>query len=563
MVCSTTHTLPCDEPGYATAECIVHSPVTNLNDFNKTGRDYNLEIPVYRYFEEQAEKKPLQPAVLLEGREMSYSDLNRSANALAHYLFEQGVHSNDVVAVVMDRSFDMVISLTGILKCGGAYLPVDPSLPVERIEYMLGNAGVKTVLVHKEFYLLLPESDLRCIRYDQENDLIGSGFSSDNFSHTPAKEDLAYVMYTSGSTGKPKACMLPHQALCNRLLWMQELYPLKDEDRVLQKTPFSFDVSVWEFFWPLMTGASIVMAKPKGHKSPKYIAETIIEYKVTVCHFVPAMFNVFLREPRAVLCKSLRYVFASGEPLPYGLVHIFLDHFNCRLINLYGPTEATIDVTYWECEKSRDKKVFIGKPISNTCICILGPDLQPVEVGQKGEIYIGGVGVAYGYMNNTQLTAQRFVPNPFHHMRFPVLYKTGDGGRYSSNGNIEYLGRLDYQVKLRGLRIELGEIESVLMEIPPIKEAIVALQDVNSNSPRLVAYITADSEITTLEIKRYLSRKLPEYSVPQFYVYLEAFPVSAHGKLDRNALPWPVSTPTSYGLPFSGYLSARNSLECD
>jgi amino acid adenylation domain-containing protein len=544
MLCSPHHTLALDETNRNIAGYSNHTLNGGSAGFNDTFKDFKLDIAIYRYFEDHAKNKPFHPAVLFEGSKMSYENLNNSANSLAAFLVARGVHANDVVAVIMDRSFEMVISLLGILKCGGAYLPIDPSLPAERIHYMLENAGVKIALTHKDFYLLADQININIVKYDIMREGIENDFPVENLAATPGKENLAYVIYTSGSTGKPKACMLPHQALSNRLLWMQDRYPLTADDRVLQKTPFSFDVSVWEFFWPLMAGATLVMAKPKGHKSPKYIIEIINRFDITICHFVPSMFNIFLSEPCSISCKSLRFVFTSGEALKYCLVQHFLNHFDCRLINLYGPTEAAIDVTYWECEKRKDERVFIGKPIANTSILILDEKLQAVARGETGEIYIGGIGLALGYLNNPDLTAQRFIPNPIRQVQFPILYKTGDLGKLNADGNIEYLGRLDYQVKLRGLRIELGEIESLLMEMAGIREAVVVLQELTKNSPRLVAYLIAEPGITSTEIKHYLGRKLPEYSIPQFIVFMKHLPISAHGKLDRNALPWPAGNNT-------------------
>jgi amino acid adenylation domain-containing protein len=558
MLCSPHHTLPLDEINRNIA-CYSNYNIHGTSaELNETFKDYNLDVPIYRYFEEQARNKPFHPAVLFEGAKMSYQNLNNSANSLAAFLCAQGVHSNDVIAVIMDRSFEMVISLLGILKCGGAYLPVDPSLPIERIHYMLENAGVNIVLTHKNFYLLLDQISINIIKYDILKQEIENNFPAENLVPTPDKKNLAYVIYTSGSTGKPKACMLPHQALSNRLLWMQDRYPITADDRVLQKTPFSFDVSVWEFFWPLMAGATLVMAKPKGHKSPKYIIGIINRFNVTVCHFVPSMFNIFLSEPCSISCKSLRFVFTSGESLKYCLIQHFLNHFDCRLINLYGPTEAAIDVTYWECEKRKDEKVFIGKPIANTSILILDEQLRTVPRGEIGEIYIGGIGLAFGYLNNPKLTEQRFIPNPTTQVQSPILYKTGDLGKLNTDGNIEYHGRLDYQVKLRGLRIELGEIESLLMEMAGIKEAVVVVQELTNSNPRLVAYINAAPGIVSNEIKNYLARKLPEYSIPQFIVFMKALPISAHGKLDRNALPWPVGNNTSGYEPLSTSILEHN-----
>jgi acyl-CoA synthetase (AMP-forming)/AMP-acid ligase II len=323
---------------------------------------------------------------------------------------------------------------------------------------------------------------------------------------------------------------------------MQDAYQLTSSDLVLQKTPFSFDVSVWEFFWPLMFGACLVVARPEGHKDNDYLIQIIIDRQITTIHFVPSMLQLFLESNNVDRCVSLRNVICSGEVLPVDLKDRFLSKLNARLHNLYGPTEAAVDVTYYECQReSKLRTVPIGRPIANTRIYILDRSMQPVPIGVVGELHIGGVQVARGYLNRPELTAERFIPDPFSEDPEARLYKTGDLARYLPDGNIEYLGRMDYQIKIRGLRIELDEIESVLSEHPAVREAVVLVREDVPGDKRLVAYIVQgkDSPISITELRSFLEKKLPEYMLPAGYVELEALPLTPNGKVDRRALPAP------------------------
>jgi acyl-coenzyme A synthetase/AMP-(fatty) acid ligase/aryl carrier-like protein len=338
------------------------------------------------------------------------------------------------------------------------------------------------------------------------------------------------VIYTSGSTGQPKGVINDHAGVVNRLLWMQDAYGLKPHDRVLQKTPFSFDVSVWEFFWPLFTGARLVMARPGGHKDPLYLCEVIAAEQITTLHFVPSMLDVFLAHGDVRQAAGLVRVMCSGEALPGSLVRRFKQQLpGIGLYNLYGPTEAAVDVTAWNCARPEvADNTPIGKPIANTRMYVLDAQLQPVPLGVVGELFIGGVQVARGYLNRPELTAERFLKDPFSSGR---MYRTGDLGRFLPDGNIEYLGRNDDQVKIRGLRIELGEIQARLLEHPQVHEAAVVARD-----ERLVAYYTGTR---VGDLREHLLRHLPEFMVPALFVHLDALPLSPNGKLDRKALPAP------------------------
>lgn len=363
----------------------------------------------------------------------------------------------------------------------------------------------------------------------------------DNLNPDVKSDNLAYVIYTSGSTGQPKGVMNTHQGLHNRLLWMQQSYQLTSSDRVVQKTPFSFDVSVWEFFWPLLTGARIVLAVPEGHKDTTYLVNLISQQQITTIHFVPSMLQVFLQEPNLGNCSCLKRVFCSGEALPSELIQRFFSKLECELHNLYGPTEAAIDVTFWQCQPQENLQIVpIGQPISNIQIYILDRHLQPVPIGIPGELHIGGDGLARGYLNRPELTQEKFIQNPFFDGKSERLYKTGDLARYLTDGNIEYLGRIDHQVKIRGFRIELGEIEVVINSYPQIQQAVViARKDIPGNKSLVACVVPSDRTLITSQLREFLRQKLPEYMVPSAFVILDTLPLTHNGKIDRPALPIP------------------------
>jgi acyl-coenzyme A synthetase/AMP-(fatty) acid ligase/aryl carrier-like protein len=333
-----------------------------------------------------------------------------------------------------------------------------------------------------------------------------------------------------------------HRGICNRLLWMQDAYKLTPADRVLQKTTFSFDVSVWEFFWPLMFGAALVVAEPGGHRDTGYLVKTIVDEKITTMHFVPSMLQVFLEDKDVRACKSIKRVICSGEALPYDLQERFFELLNAELHNLYGPTEAAVDVTYWACQPGSSlKTVPIGRPIANTQTYILDRYMHPVPIGVSGELHLGGVQIARGYLNRPELTAEKFLPDPFSREPGARLYKTGDLCRYFPDGNIEYLGRNDFQVKIRGQRIEIGEIEAVLSLFPAVREVTVLAREDVAGDKRLVAYIVSrqQANLDLEELRNFARDKLPSYMVPSTIVRMETFPLTSSGKVDRRSLPVP------------------------
>ncbi|MBW4563378.1 MAG: amino acid adenylation domain-containing protein [Mojavia pulchra JT2-VF2] len=484
-----------------------------LQAWNDTQADYPLNVCLHQLFAQQVERSPDAVAVIFDGLEgvkptLTYHELNQRANQLAHHLKAQGVGSEVLVGICMERSLEMVVGLLGILKAGGAYVPFDPGYPKERLAFMLEDAQVPILLTQSQLVVSLPPHQAQVICLDTDWSIIAQCSEENPHSEVNA-ENLAYVIYTSGSTGKPKGAMNTHRGICNRLLWMQEAYQLIESDRVLQKTPFSFDVSVWEFFWPLITGARLVIAQPGGHQDSSYLVKVITQQQITTLHFVPSMLQVFLEEPQVTTCNCIKRIICSGEALPVSLQARYFAVLNAELHNLYGPTEAAIDVTAWKCQRDSNlSTVPIGRPISNTQIYLLDSHLQPVPVGVPGELYIGGVGVGRGYLNRPELTAKKFIlkshsATPVASTRVPRathwllstqhsqerLYKTGDLARYLPDGSIEYLGRLDHQVKLRGFRIELGEIEAVLSQHPDVREAVVVVQEDVASDKRLVAYV--------------------------------------------------------------------------
>lgn len=520
-----------------------------LDSWNDTARPYDLGTPLHAHIERQARRTPDATALVFEDRALTYAELDSAAGRLARRIRravgDDRRAAGATVAVHMERSLELVVSLLAVLKAGGAYLPLDPATPAERMAFMLSDAGTRLVLTTGS-----PDDipggvpALRVAAAEEAEPEPEDAEPEDGEPEAVVEPGrLAYLIYTSGSTGTPKCVMLTHRGICNRLLWMQETYGLTAADTVLQKTPFTFDVSVWEFFWPLMTGARLVLARPGGHRDPGYLAEVIRRETVTTVHFVPSMLRIFLSDPAASRCGSLRRVIASGEALVPDLVQRFFEVFPppaVELHNLYGPTEASVDVSAWPCRpEDATGSVPIGRPVANTTLDVLDDRLAPLPPGIAGELHIGGVQLAAGYRGRDELTARRFVSDP----RRPGgrLYRTGDLVRQRADGALEFIGRADGQVKLRGYRVELGEIETRLAAHPSVRAAAVRLAE-----DRLVAYVVpaAGGEPPgPPELRAFLERTLPDYMVPSAFVPLAALPVTANGKLDRAALP--ASAPAS------------------
>ena len=542
-----------------------------LHAFNPRAQAYPRESLIHTHIEAQVAQRPEAVALVCEHQLLSYAQLNAQANRLAHRLLALGVQPDQRVALCVERGVAMVVGLLGILKAGAAYVPLDPSHPPERLAGMLADCLPQAVLVQAATRACVPQDAVPVLDLDAPDT---QAWSSANPHVAMTPQQLAYVIYTSGSTGRPKGVMNAHQGVMNRLHWAQQQFGLTPQDRVLQKTPYGFDVSVWEFFWPLMSGARLVLAKPGGHQDPAYLAELIQSQGITLLHFVPSMLQVFLQQAPLACCRGLRHVLCSGEALPGALQNQFLSQLpHVALHNLYGPTEAAVDVSYWPCTQA-SATVPIGRPIAHAPLYILDRHLQPVPVGVIGELHIGGVQVARGYLHRPGLTAERFVADPFG-APGERLYKTGDLCRWRPDGSIEYLGRNDFQVKLRGLRIELGEIEARLLAQEGVREAVVVARADATGDTHLVAYLSPDPRhapvlhrllqmqspdplpalhelpdgapsFHRLDIRGWnerlrtgLSAVLPDYMVPARLVWLEALPLNANGKLDRAALPAP------------------------
>ncbi|HBK47268.1 MAG TPA: non-ribosomal peptide synthetase, partial [Xanthomonadaceae bacterium] len=507
-----------------------------LRQWQGERRDYDLGLTLADRLEQTRYACAHAPAVIAETVTLDYARLHAQADLWAGRLRELGAGPGVFVGVFMHRSAELVVALLAIIKAGAAYVPLDPDYPAARLEGMARDAGVALLVTHVGLQEDAPSCDARTVVLGLGEDASGTR----PFACPARANDPAYMIYTSGSTGAPKGVMVPHRGICNRLLWMQEYFGLAGHDRVLQKTPHGFDVSVWEFFWPLMVGAGLVIARPGGHRDPRYLVDVIRRHGVSVLHFVPSMLQVFVEES-GVESLDLRHVICSGEALPAATVKRFRQRSRAALHNLYGPTEASVDVSYWTCPERWDgRAVPIGRPVANTRLYVMDAAGQPMPPGCPGELWIGGVQVALGYHGRAALTAERFVPDPFDPDPQARLYRTGDLVRYDAHGELLFLGRLDHQVKIRGQRIELGEIEAALALHPAVREAVVVAH--GDASPRLAAYLVARAGVAVpaeQTLRASLARTLPEAMVPASLQWLPAMPLGPNGKLDRKALPGP------------------------
>jgi nocardicin nonribosomal peptide synthetase NocB len=488
----------------------------------------------------RAREAPDHPAVVDSDGVTSYAELEAESNALAHELIAAGVRPDTLVAVMVPPSASRLIAILGVHKAGGAYVPLDAAYPVQRLRFILEDTAAPVLIAQALGGLDTAGLPLTVL---DASPAARKRWRSTRPSGPPRLAErprAAYVIYTSGSTGRPKGVALPHTGLVNRIDWMRRELGVEPSDRILHKTPFGFDVSVWELFLPLASGATEVIAPQGAQRDAEALAELIARERVTIAHFVPSLLEAFVELARP--CPSLRAVVASGEALPRALERRFHEAYPCDLYNFYGPTEATIDVTFWRCERDSTRAhVPIGRPIANTQIYVLDDELRLLPAGAVGELCIGGVGVGLGYLNQPDLTSERFVPDPFRPGPSARLYRTGDLARFAADGTLEFLGRKDHQVKLRGFRIELGEVESVLLEHPAVRQAAVVLR-ADAGSRRLVAYVTWKDAPEPAEdaLLRFLASRLPDYMVPSAIVSLAAFPLTPSGKIDRAALPAPL-----------------------
>ncbi|MFL8988772.1 non-ribosomal peptide synthetase [Pseudomonas sp. QLc11A] len=491
--------------------------------------------------DEQARRTPQRTALLWDGGQLDFAGLHTQANRLAHYLRDKGVGPDVCVAIACERSPQLLIGLLAIIKAGGAYVPLDPDYPAERLSYMLSDSGVELLLTQTCLLDRLPASQgVSVIAMDTLH--LDSWPSQAPGLHLQG-DNLAYVIYTSGSTGQPKGVGNTHAALAERLQWMQQTYQLNETDVLMQKAPISFDVSVWECFWPLITGSRLLLAGPGEHRDPHRIAQLVQAYGVTTLHFVPPLLSLFIDEPLSAQCTSLRRVFSGGEALPAELRNRVLAQLPAvQLHNRYGPTETAINVTHWQCSSADGERSPIGRPLGNVICRVLDSELNPVPAGVPGELCISGSGLARGYLGRPGLTAERFVVDPLgeHGAR---LYRTGDRARWAGDGVIEYLGRLDQQVKLRGFRVEPQEIEARLLAQEGVAQAVVLVRETAAGGQLVGYFTTTDTsesiDAQTTRLKAALTAQLPEYMVPAQLMRLDQMPLGPSGKLDRRALPEP------------------------
>jgi amino acid adenylation domain-containing protein len=512
-----------------------------LVEWNATSTDYPRDKCIHELFEVQAERTPDTEAVIFGEQRLTYGELNKRANQLAHYLIKQGIGAEVFVGICVEQSFEMIMGILAILKAGGAYVPLDPEYPKERLTFMLEDTGIQVILTQQSMRDVLPEysgmimcldSDLRVLEVESKENPISGATSN----------DLAYVMYTSGSTGRPKGVSVSHQAV-SRLIVNTNYIKLERSDIVAQASTFSFDASTFEIWGALLNGARLALVPKDVILSPEDFASEISERKISVLFLTTAMFNQIAREvPDAF--SLLRYLLFGGEVVDTTSVRTVVEAGPPQnLLHVYGPTESTTFTSWYQVENIPENAVTIpiGKPVSNTAIYILDSRLQPVPVGIVGELYIGGDGLAREYLNRPELTAEKFVIDPFSEKPGSCLYRTGDLARYLPDGNIEFKGRIDHQVKIRGYRIEPGEIEAVLGQHPDVRETIVITGASHIGDKRLAAYVVPNemSGLTTKLLRSYLKEKLPDYMVPSFFTLLDSLPMTPNGKVDRDALPKP------------------------
>lgn len=487
-------------------------------------------------FEKAAAEHSENTAVIFEDQILTFEALNNKVNQLARILIDKGLDLEQPVAIMMDRSEKLPAVLLAVMRAGGAYLPLDPEHPIDRIQFILDEAKVSCVMIDSAYEDKVPLG-FDCFHVDSEWSQLE--FQGREVVQSRAKPtSLAYIIYTSGSTGKPKGVMVEHRSICNRLLWMQESFELDADDKVLQKTPYTFDVSVSEFFMPLTTGACLIMARPGGHKEVDYLIRVINQYGITILHFVPSMLSLFLANANAASCSCLKSVICTGEVLNKVHEQLFFNLLpTVDLYNFYGPTEAAVEVSTWHCNQEQSYSfVPIGRAIANTQLYILDDDFIQLPIGSVGELFIAGVQVARGYVNRPELTAERFLSDPFSKDSNAKMYRTGDLVRFHDDGVIEYLGRNDFQVKIRGLRIELGEIENVLLAQQGVSQAVVAAKETKGEIS-LIAYVVLDNAKTERKtLRNGLRQSLPDYMVPHHFVFITDMPLTSSGKADRNAL---------------------------
>ncbi|HET6977261.1 MAG TPA: amino acid adenylation domain-containing protein [Pyrinomonadaceae bacterium] len=508
-------------------------------EWNRTDKVYSQPQCIHQIFEEQAALTPNAPALYFEGESLTYAELNTRANQLAHYLRSLGVGPDTLVGVSIEHSLEQIVALVGVLKAGAAYVPLEPTLPAARLSFMLADTAVPVVLTVQALAESLAGANVQVVCIDGVAEELAAQ-SASNPSTAVGRDNLAYVIYTSGSTGQPKGAMVHHRAACNRLLWAIKEYGFDSTDAILHQAPLSFDVSVSSTFTSLLSGARLVITRPGGNQDSAYLVKLIAEQRVTHMDFVPSMLQILLDEEGSERCDSLRIIISGAEALTAEMLDRFYARTDAQIANHYGPTETAMDLVSCVCDRDSERRVVpIGRPNANTQCYVLDQCGGQLPVGVSGELYLGGVQVGRGYVGRPELTAERFVPDPFGTVNGGRLYRTGDLVRRLADGTLEYLGRLDHQVKLRGHRIELGEIESALAAHPAIRNVVALIREDSPGDKRLVAYIAAEDKPTVTELRAFLHERLPDYMIPAVFVTLDELPFMPNGKVDRKALPVP------------------------
>ncbi|WP_414514278.1 non-ribosomal peptide synthetase [Nostoc sp. PCC 9305] len=516
-----------------------------LVEWNDTKADYPQEKCIHQLFEEQVERTPNALATVFKDQHLTYQQLNERANQLANYLQKLGVRPEVLVGICVDRSLEMIVGILGILKAGGAYVPLDPEYPQERLAFMLEDMQASVLLTQQHLVEHLPSHQAKVICLDTDWQVIATESKTLPLSSVRS-DNLVYAMYTSGSTGKPKGVLVQHQGLCSVILTSVEAFGMNDSDRVLQFATFSFDVSVWEIFSALVSGATLYLIDRETMLSDQQLLQLIRNQQMTTVFLLP---SVLKRLPSQNL-PALRRVITGGE----GFSEDFITRWakGRHFFYVYGPTEATILQSFIDCSQVCPQKALLGRPIANFQYYVLDTELKPVPVGVIGELHIGGVGLARGYLNQPELSEQKFIPNPFSHEEGARLYKTGDLVRYQSDGNLEFLGRSDHQLKIRGFRIELGEIEVALAQHPEVRETVLMGREDIPGDKRLVAYVVPVSKqaVSVNQLQNFLRQKLPEYMIPSAFVMLDELPLMPNKKVNRQALPAPTQARPELEEPF-------------
>ena len=510
---------------------------TVMNKWNETSVNYGYDGGLVSMLEKSADRDPDHPAIIYKDEILRFGEFNGRVNRLARQLVEAGVGKDDFVCICMERSIEMVVAIWATVKAGGAYVPLNTEDPQSRIAEIIDDCRPKAVLTQPHLADCLPPDANVTVIGDGAADI--AECNEDNLGFAPEPDALAYMIYTSGSTGKPKGVTVEHEAIHNRVVWMHQEYGLLPEDRVMQKTPYTFDVSVWEFFWSFAVGSTLVVAEPGGHVAMRYLYTLMDEHRVTYLHFVPSVLRLFLMLPE--LDKlPIKKLFCSGEALGFDSVERFYEKANAdaEVHNLYGPTEAAVDVSYYHCKRnSSDRMIPIGKPVSNTGLYVLDESGQPSPIGVPGELHIGGIQLARGYWARKELTAERFVTTSLKDIQHKRLYKTGDLAYFRNDGEIVYMGRNDFQVKINGVRMELGEIETVIRSDEKTRDVVVVAEEVQGNK-NLIAYVVSSKPTPDAAeaLKALVAESRPSYYVPREIRFLAEMPLTVSGKINRKLL---------------------------